>query len=243
MFQQFSLCIPTMKRWSFLKESLPNYLENPYVGEIILVDETGEDYEIISQMYSKEPKIKIFRNETRIGPFLNKLECMKHASFDWIALIDSDNYADRKYFETLLRHFDPYKRLRVYMPSRALPNFDYSAFSGMTLTFPRIAELIRGKQDLYLTTCFNTGNYILSKQAYTLLNQYRNDELSKISFCCDVIYANTLLLCNQFDFYVVPHLEYSHVAHEGSVYFEYIGQSRPLSEFVQKQFVDLALKT
>jgi hypothetical protein len=243
MFQQFSLCIPTMKRWSFLKESLPKYLDNPYIGEIILVDETGEDYDIIRQMYSAEPKIKIFKNEARLGPFLNKLECMKRATFNWIALIDSDNYADVRYFETVLQKFDPHNYLRVYMPSRSLPNFDYSSFSGMTLTFPTIATLVREEKHKNLTGCFNAGNYILSKQSYELLNRYRDEELSKISFCCDVIYANTLLLSNQFEFYVVPNLEYSHNVHEGSVYFEYIGRSRPLSEFVQQQFLDLALKT
>lgn len=243
MIPQFSLCIPTMNRWSFLKESLPKYLDNPFVGEIILVDETGEDYQIIREVYANEPKVKIFKNETRLGPFLNKLECMKRASFDWIALIDSDNYADKTYFATLFQHFDPSNPLRVYMPSKALPTFDYSAFSGMVLTFPRIGHLIRENRHLHLTACFNTGNYILSKEALSVLERYANDELSKTSFCCDVIYANTLLLMNKYEFFVVPNLDYSHVAHEGSVYFEYIGRSRPISEYVQQQFLDLALNT
>ncbi len=242
MLPQFSLCIATMKRWSFLESSLPKYLANPYISEIILVDETGEDFRKIQEVYGENPKIKVFQNQTRLGPFLNKLECMKRATNTWIALIDSDNYADITYFETLCKVFDPNNLHRIYMPSKALPNFDYSAFSGMLLSPWRIGELIRSKQDLHLTTCFNTGNYVLSKKALEVLERYTNDELSKVSFCCDVIYANTLLLINNFEFCVVPDLEYTHVAHEGSVYFEYIGRSREISEYVHSMFHSLMLK-
>ena len=242
MLPQFSLCIATMKRWSFLKENLPKYLANPYLSEIILVDETGEDFQKIKQVYGSNPKIHVFQNETRLGPFLNKLECMKRAKNDWIALIDSDNYADEAYFETLLRVFDATKLKRVYMPSKALPNFDYSAYAGMLLTPSTIGELLRTKQDLHLTTCFNTGNYVLSKQALETLSVFSKDELSKQSFCCDVIYANTILLQDGFEFCVVPNLEYSHIAHEGSVYFEYIGRSRHISEYVHAMFENLMRK-
>jgi DNA repair exonuclease SbcCD ATPase subunit len=34
-----TVAIPTMNRWSFLKDSLPIYLERPEVGEIVICDE------------------------------------------------------------------------------------------------------------------------------------------------------------------------------------------------------------
>jgi hypothetical protein len=242
MFPQFSLCIPTMNRWSFLQENLPKYLMSPFVKEIILVDETGSDYEKLKEVFGSEPKIQAYRNQTRLGPFLNKLECMRHASCDWIVMIDSDNFADTSYFEFLLKVFDPSNPTRVYMPCKAEPNFDYSPFSGMILTPKTIGTLMRDKKDLHLTACFNTGNYVLSKLAFTTLLNYSTDELSKTSFCCDVIYANTLLLMNGFEFLVVPEQSYNHVVHEGSVYFEYIGRSRHISEYVHSLFNDLMLK-
>lgn len=242
MLPQFSLCIPTMDRWKFLEESLPKYLINPYIKEIVLVDENGADYEQITRVYANEPKIRAYRNEHRLGPFLNKLECMKRATCDWMVMIDSDNFADIDYFETLMKVFDDSNPHRIYMPSKAVPNFDYTAFAGMNLTFKTIGSLIRENNDLHLTACFNTGNYVLSKLAFQTLLQYATDELSQTSFCCDVIYANTLLLSNGFDFLVVPDQHYSHVVHEGSVYFEYVGRSRHISEFVHSLFTHLALK-
>ena len=209
-----------MKRWKFLQENLPKYLANPYFAEIIIVDETGEDYEILKSVYVNEPRIKVFCNEKRLGPFHNKLECMKRAQCEWILLMDSDNFADMNYFESLFKYFDKTNTKRVYMPSKAMPDFDYSFFSGMTLTPKFMGSLLREKKDKYLTTCFNTGNYLLSKTAVDTILRYREDGLSNYCFCYDVLYSNILLLKNGFDFFVVPDMTYRHVVHEGSVYFE-----------------------
>ena len=37
-------------------------------------------------------------NESRLGPFRNKFKSIKLANSKWIALIDSDNFADNDYF-------------------------------------------------------------------------------------------------------------------------------------------------
>ena len=242
MMYQFSLGIATMKRWSFLKESLPKYLQNPYIGEIIISDETGEDYDMIKSTYASEPKIKVYKNEKRLGAFLNKCTAMQKASYPWIVLMDSDNFADTSYFDELFKSFDPFQTKRIYMPSKALPHFDYSSFSGLILTPKVLGDLIRDKKDTYLTTSFNTGNYVLSKIAADLLYQYKDSDLSKTIMCCDVIYANTLLLMNGFDFYVVPNMQYDHVVHDGSFYFENIPQIRPLSDYIHQQFIEYVKK-
>ena len=44
-----AIAIATMRRWSFLKDSLPMYLGRPEVTEVIVCDETGEDYEAIQK--------------------------------------------------------------------------------------------------------------------------------------------------------------------------------------------------
>jgi glycosyltransferase involved in cell wall biosynthesis len=113
---ELSLCIPTMNRWNFLKESIPKYLDNKYIKEIVIVDETGEDYAHLLDFYKNEPKIRAFKNETRLGPFLNKLECMKKASYEWICLMDSDNFADLDYFDNFL-----------YIPKKRHSTISYTA--------------------------------------------------------------------------------------------------------------------
>ena len=73
-----------MRRWVFLEKYIPLYLENPYIDEIVIVDETGEDYAKIVSKYSSEPKIRVYQNDKCLGPFLNKLKCMNYATNDWI---------------------------------------------------------------------------------------------------------------------------------------------------------------
>ena len=77
----FSLCIPTMDRFdSFLNEYLPIYLdlkEKGVIEEIIVCDENGNDYAKILHRYNNgDPygPIKIYKNQTKLGAFKNKLK-------------------------------------------------------------------------------------------------------------------------------------------------------------------------
>jgi len=74
MLPKISLCIPTYNRFEkFLKKNLKLYLENPYLDEIIICDEDGKDMEKIIADFSNEPKISVFKNDTILGAFLNRL--------------------------------------------------------------------------------------------------------------------------------------------------------------------------
>jgi hypothetical protein len=57
-----------MQRYDkFLSESIPKYLKNSHINEIIICDETGEDYEIIISNFD-DPKIFVYKNN--FTPFL-----------------------------------------------------------------------------------------------------------------------------------------------------------------------------
>ena len=95
----FSLCIPTMDRYdNFLSKYLPNYLENNMIDEIIISDENGSDIKKIKENFPNHNKLVLIQNETKLGPFLNKIKACSYAKNEWIALIDSDNFADDQYF-------------------------------------------------------------------------------------------------------------------------------------------------
>ena len=96
-----SLCITTMDRYdSFLSDNLPKYISNPYINEIIINDENGNDFEMIKKNFSNE-KLKVYKNESILGPFLNKIDVLKKAKNKWICLMDSDNFADIEYFRVV----------------------------------------------------------------------------------------------------------------------------------------------
>lgn len=130
----FTLCIPTIDRFDkFLKHSIPKYIDNKYIDEIIITDENGNDFEQIKN-YFEHPKIKLFKNDKTLGPFLNKINALKKAKNEWVALIDSDNYADETYFSIVINYM---LNKNIIYPktilslTHAMPNFNYSDFSGM----------------------------------------------------------------------------------------------------------------
>jgi len=244
---QLSLCIPTMRRFDFLKVNLPKYLENPYIAEINIVDETGEDYELLSQIYKNEPKIRLFKNQVRLGTFLNKIESAKKASNDWICLMDSDNFADLDYFEQFIKYTasNPDKNI-VYCPSFAKPRFDYRAFENIIIDKSSLRSIIPNNDvNWKVRTAFNTGNYIYHKSILdTVDTLIKNDaevnDMSKIIYGCDVIYLNYLLLKNNYKFIFVPKMEYTHVVHDGSIYSITAETQKELNNYINTVFLELS---
>jgi hypothetical protein len=82
-----------------LKNSLKEYLKNPYIDEIVICDENGNDVKEISREFPNESKLRLYTNENKLKAFYNKRKVVSLAKNDWVALIDSDNFAPVEYFE------------------------------------------------------------------------------------------------------------------------------------------------
>jgi len=238
----FSLCIPTIDRFDlFLKGYLKEYIDNNLIDEVIITDENGNDIEKIKQFYPDNTKLILIKNEKRLGPFLNKLKACKIAKNEWIALIDSDNFANKDYFLIAKKYIDENinnQKNIILAPSFAKPNFNYSQFSGIVFKNGYFKD---NKNIQYAsTTLMNTGNYIINK--YIVDNLNINNEMDNISqsSSCDVIYLNTLLF-EQLDLnlHVVPSLEYEHVVHNGSVYLNTHVEFKNFANIVHKRFYNL----
>jgi hypothetical protein len=218
-----SLCIPTMDRWSFLSVNLPKYLDNPYIDEIIITDENGNDAQKIKETFT-DAKLKVFVNESRLGPFFNKRKAASLATNTIVCLMDSDNFAPISYFEAFYKFLEenPFHESFIYAPSFTFPHTNFPGFD-----FHNLEEIIIYKvnyKDIYSAnpTPFNTGNYIFSKflnDTYTLTD----DEvtLAKNSWAVDVLYNNYLLMTKaDAKIIVVPDMGYEHIVHDGSMYLQ-----------------------
>lgn len=235
----FSLCIPTMNRYdTFLKKNIEKYLICSLIDEIIITDENGNDYEKLKRDYCENNKIKVFKNDYQMGPFLNKLKCCKLAKNEWIVLMDSDNYADHTYFENALKYIQnnnlSISKETILAPSFAKPNFNYKSLSPNILNKNNLRTI--NKSDL-LQTCMNTGNYVINKYLIDNINIEKETENIKKSSACDVIFFNTLLL-EQFNlmFHILQELEYEHVVHDGSVYINTHNIYRDFNNQVHNRF-------
>jgi len=246
----FSLCIPTMNRFDeFLNKYLDNYINLDLIDEIIITDENGDDVEKIKNKYGTNEKLKLFKNEERLGPFLNKLKACSFAKNEWIVLMDSDNFSNEKYFITVKKYIEDVigeQKNIILAPSKAAPNFDYSHLSGFVykngnfISNSKEENLLMKNNNKSSIVMMNTGNYVINK--YLIDNIDLSSEQNNIpnSSACDVIYFNTLLF-EQLDLnlHVVPNLEYSHVVHDGSIYIQTHQQFSNFNNYVHNKYNNL----
>ena len=232
----FSLCIPTMNRYdSYLHKFLPVYLNIDSIDEIIICDENGNDANKIMQQFPDNKKLKLYTNVQRLGPFYNKIKCCRLAKNDWIALIDSDNFADIDYFEKMEEFINNNKleNKTILSPVYASKAFHWehlccppnNIINKSTFKHMRFLdqEQTRIKPDSgNLDHLMNTGNYIINKYIIDKLDVTINEPLNRNSHSFDVVLF--LYLCFtqlDIDFYIVDGARYSHSTSPDSVYLQY----------------------
>lgn len=219
-----SVCIPTMRRFSFLKDSIPKYLANPQVTELIVTDETGEDYDAITHAFS-HPKLRVYKNEHRLGAIANKQRAASYATGDYTCIVDSDNYAPPEYFQAFRSYLSshPTTESTVFLPCFARPSFNYTRFIGTPITKFNVHMMYPD-----INACLNTMNLIVKTsflRTYNLMNH--------TPWCVDADGAHDALYFSLYSLFemnaslvVVPGMEYDHVVHKGSWYMETVDRSR-----------------
>jgi glycosyltransferase involved in cell wall biosynthesis len=153
-----------------MKDSLPKYIENPHIDEIVICDENGFDALQIKLHYSTCEKVKVYINDAPLGAGKNKMNAVSKAKNAWVALLDSDNFADTDYFTTWLSYvathgIDP---MTIYAPSvchikEGHANFDYSKQNNKVINRANFQKSYRdGLPEMIL----NTGNFIVYRDHY-----------------------------------------------------------------------------
>ena len=244
----FSVCIPTMNRYdNYLSKFLPLYLKNDLIDEIIISDENGNDYNKLMNYFPNNDKIKLYKNEVVLGPFLNKLNVCKKASKQWIVLIDSDNFADNDYFIKIKEYIDMYNppENSILSPDYGNEIFKWKHLSSLppptnvinksTYNQLKILDDIQSKKYNGTTGCIshlmNLGNYVINKHLINNIDVSNETFLTKNSDCFDVVLFN--LLCFEqlnMNFYIINNLKYTHTTSNDSIYLKTINKLRPYAE-------------
>jgi glycosyltransferase involved in cell wall biosynthesis len=202
-----------MRRFSFLKESIPLYLANPHVTELIISDETGEDYDAITLAFS-HPKLRVYRNESRLGFLKNKLKAASYATSDFIAILDSDNYANHSYFEAFKLFYSQhnFSSKCLFLPCAAKPNFNYKEWCGMPITSSNVRQFYPR-----IETCLNTMNCIISREFLESFDILCDTPMCDTIGCYDAEYfASYAMFHMSATLFVVNNMEYEHRVHDGS---------------------------
>jgi glycosyltransferase involved in cell wall biosynthesis len=212
-----TIAIPTMRRWDFLKDSLPVYLARDEVAEVILCDETGEDAAAAASF--KNPKLRIVVNERRLGIYENKRKVLGLAKTTWVALLDSDNYFSDEWFDTLLENL---KTEKVIYASADFNTCDIRTgqvtkpckrFSGLRLDKTGWNSMLdKPGWPLLL----NDGNWVLPRDAVEFLPDIESSKLAAV----DALYMLRCFVKAGYTVWYVPKLEYIHIVHDGSSWLE-----------------------
>ncbi len=205
-----SICIPTYNRYLMTIQCFEQVLHDDRVSEVVISDDASTDgsYDLLSNHFKYENKVKLFRNSSNIDCYYNKRKAVELASNSWVILADSDNIFGVDYLD---RIFDSawYNDI-LFTPSWAAPHFDFRDYSGLLITSENVAEWVDKPM---FETMLNAANFFVNRQQY--LDTWTN-ELDPIT--SDSIWFAYNWLKKGNGIYVAEDLTYTHRVHSGSHY-------------------------
>jgi len=210
MKSSVTLAIPTFNRYRFLLECVQNVIGDPRISEITISDDFSTDgsfSKLMAWAAKHHPKVTLYRNRSNVDCYANKAQAVRGARRDWVILFDDDNVMPSTYLDVLFA-LPEWDRDTVYCPEFAEPHFDYTEFSGMTVTRQNVAGLMTRPP---FATALNTANYFFHKSSY--LGVWDG---SVNPHTADSIYQAYRLLNAGKKLYITPGLRYFHRVHDGS---------------------------
>lgn len=222
---QLTVAIPTMNRWRFLKNMLPVYIGSPYINEVIICDENGKDSSEIWFEHEKavrSGKIILETNDVRLGPYMNKYKSIKSASYDLVALLDSDNiFTDEEYFAPLAELWKKENPdiSTIYAPAAVkfvkegtheteMPFLKYDGLVVDASNWSRVSSTSEGRRLL------NDGNYVVNS-SFAILH-WPEFDIEKTSGA-DTFIANYYLVAGGAKIRFTAALGYTHIVHAESI--------------------------
>ncbi len=104
-----SILIPVYNRENLIKETVQSALNQTYKNiEIIVVDNQSTDHtwDILQKLASQDSRIKIFQNETNIGPVRNWKRCIEEASGEYGKILWSDDLIAPEFLERTVPYLE-----------------------------------------------------------------------------------------------------------------------------------------
>ena len=223
--EQISFCLTNYNRSDLLIKSFAQILGDERIGEIIISDDCSNigTYHHLVDYFKFNPKVKFFRNYSRLGCYENKMQSVKNASFKWCVIADSDNEYDTKFIDKIYEQ--EWNEFKILQPDFLKPVFNYKRFSGLTITRSNVWSFI-GKP--MFDCLLNSMNFFINREQYLKTWEPKENILG-----ADSIYFNYLWFKAGNDMFVVTGLEYNHLVHEGSNYKEHERKSAPQAKHIE----------
>jgi glycosyltransferase involved in cell wall biosynthesis len=109
MENRVSILIPVYNREEFIQDAVASASNQTYKNiEIIIVDNQSTDntWEILKTIAKADPRVKLFRNETNIGPVKNWKRCIEEATGKYGKILWSDDLIAPDFLEKTISFFN-----------------------------------------------------------------------------------------------------------------------------------------
>ena len=215
-----SIAIANYNRSDMTIEAFAKVLDNPFVSEVVIVDDFSdiEVYEDLARKIEGLDKVVLYRNDENLGPFWNKREAVRRCRNEWVILLDCDNSIDNDYInfaENIEKRNDTIycpAVVRILRPEGG--QWDFTRLSG------GIDEnTAKDFVDIRLfKILMNTGNYLVNRGWYMDIVEYRtiSADLSEL----DTFYFNYLWIEAGNRLSVEGGMTYIHRIHDDSYYLK-----------------------
>jgi len=150
-----SILIPVYNRANLIEKTIASALNQTVSDiEVVIVDNQSTDntYEICQNYQQQDNRIRLFRNETNIGPVRNWMRCASLATATYSKILFSDDLIARNFLERTLPYIISPKCSLVYTPAVIGPeDWTGSVFYQQYQTECKINQMTYIKTATYLT--------------------------------------------------------------------------------------------
>lgn len=215
--KQISIAIPTWNRYELTLEVFKDAIDDERVAEVVISDDCSDLdlYYTLKAAVSSMPKVRLHRNLSNQDCYFNKFIAISLCKSEFVCIIDSDNHIDKGYLDAI--YGEEWKQDVILAPSYAKPQFDYRAYSGVTVGKENVNEYFEKPM---FQTALNTMNFFINRDEYLTVFDDSVDPVTS-----DSIYFNYLWMLHGNKIKFVEGMEYDHLVHSGSHYVNNVSRT------------------
>lgn len=230
---KISVAIPTFNSADYIENALINILDDDRIDDVVISDDTSNDFEELEKKVGNVEKIRLFRNPENLGGFLNKIEAVEKCRNTWVIVLDSDNSLSDSYVDKLYE-IPNWVWKYLYHPDFGLTRLNYTKLSGKLITPSNIERFIK-KEPAMLKSFLNTGNFFANRDQY--LKVARSDAKIRGHVPCSIVFTY-LWLKNHNSIQVVKGMCYTHRIRRSGYWGRNASTFTPIVDGITKALVD-----